>query len=428
MARGSATVPEAVEAAVFRKIAWRLMPLLTLGFILNYLDRNNISYAALQMNQAIGLSPTQFGFGAGILYLAYCGFEIPSNLVLYRLGFRQWLGRMVIAWGVVAACCALIAGPRSFYLMRVLLGVTEAGFFPGASYLIMQWVPADRRALMLAILLLGIPAGSAIGGPLSAALLQLDGLSGLSGWRWLFIIEGLPAVALGLAILRVVEDRPATAVWLSPEDRLIAEDRIASDTRHQEISCFWASLRDRRVLVLALIHFGFTTGALGVGIWLPQMIQATFRSNLIIGWVSAGPYVLASIGMLIWARLVDRRGDRVANLVVACAMAAAGLMLSIACTTFWLSFFWLTVALIGITSARAILWTIPGGFLSGVAAAGGMAFINAVGLAGGFVGPAMMGWLKDRTGTFSAGLACLAGFLLLSTALACVMGSLVPRD
>jgi ACS family tartrate transporter-like MFS transporter len=428
MAGGAATAPEAVEAAVFRKSAWRLMPLLTLGFVLNYLDRNNISYAALQMNQAVGLSPLQFGFGAGILYLAYGAFEIPSNIILYRVGARQWLGRIVVAWGVVAACCALIAGPRSFYLMRVLLGLMEAGFFPGAVYLIGQWFPADRHALMLAVLLLGIPIGSVIGGPLSAALLQLDGLAGLSGWRWMFIIEGLPAVLLGLVMLRVIGNRPAEAVWLSPEDRLIAEDRIASDSRHREVSRLWASLKDRRVLMLALIHFGFTTGSLGVGIWLPQMIQATFTSDLTIGWVSAGPYVLASICMLVWARLVDRRGGKVANLVVACAMAAVGLMLSITCVTFWLSFLWLTVALIGITSARAILWTIPGGFLSGIAAAGGMAFINAVGVAGGFVGPALMGWLKDRTGTFSAGMACLAGFLLLSTALSCVMGSLVPRD
>jgi MFS transporter, ACS family, tartrate transporter len=428
VASASGLAADAKETALFRKIAWRLMPLLFVGFLLNYVDRNNIGFAALQMNQEINLSPAEFGFGAGVLYLAYCAFEVPSNLALYRFGARQWLGRIVISWGVLAACCALIAGPRSFYALRTLLGLTEAGFFPGAAYLIMQWFPADRHARMLAILLLGIPIGSAIGGPLSGALLELNSLGGLSGWRWMFIIEGLPAVALGLVILRIVADRPAAATWLTIEERLIVEDRIASDSVRHELSHFWMALRDKRVLLLALIHFGFTTGSLGVGIWLPQILKPAFNSNLTIGFVSAAPYVVASISMLVWARSVDRRGRRSSDLIVACGMAAGGLLLSIVFEAFWLSFFWLTVALIGITSARAILWTIPSRFLSGTGAAGGMAFINATGVLGGFVGPAMMGWFKDSTGSFSAGLTAMGTCLLVATALAAVIGTMVPRE
>lgn len=427
MARDAGAAPTAAETAVFRKIAWRLMPLLTIGYILNYLDRNNIGFAALQMNHEVGLTPAQFGFGAGILSLGYCAFEIPSNVALYRFGARRWLARIMITWGVVAACCALIVGPRSFYALRVLLGLTEAGFFPGVAFLMSLWFPADYRARMLAILLLGVPVSSIIGGPLSGALLGLDRVGGLSGWQWMFIIEGLPAVLLGFALLWVVADRPAAASWLTVEERIAVEDRIASEPRHREVSHFWAALRDKRVLLLALIQFGFTTGSYGVGIWLPQIIKAAFHSNLTVGFVSAGPYVLASIAMLAWAARVDRSGRDIANLAAACGMAAVGLLLSIVFHAFWLSFAWLTLALIGITAARAIFWTIPARFLTGIAAAGGLAFINSVGTLGGFVGPAVIGWLKDATGSFSAGLAAMAGFLLLSTVLALAMGLRLPR-
>jgi len=420
--------PATVEKAAFRKITWRLMPLLTLGYILNYLDRSNIGFAALQMNQEIGLSAAQFGFGAGILSLGYCAFEIPSNLALYRFGVRRWLARIMITWGVVAACCALIAGPGSFYALRLLLGVAEAGYFPGVAFLLSQWFPAEYRARVLAFLLLGVPVSSVIGGPLSGALLGLDRIAGLSGWQWMFIIEGLPATALGLLILRTVADRPAAAPWLTDEERVAVENRIAAEPRRQEVKHFWPALRDRRVLLLALIQFGFTTGSYGVGVWLPQIIKAEFHSNLAVGFVSAGPYVLASVGMLIWARMVDKGSRKVGNLIVACGTAAVGLLLSIGFTEFWLSLVWLTVALIGITSARAIFWAIPPRFLTGLAAAGGLAFINSVGTLGGFVGPAVMGWMKDTTGSFSAGLAGLAGFLLLSTVLAVALLRFVPRE
>lgn len=421
-------MPVEIEAAAFRKIAWRLMPLLTIGYILNYLDRGNIGFAALQMNKELGLSAAQFGFGAGILSLGYCTCEIPSNLALFRFGARRWIARIMITWGLVAAGCALIAGPVSFYWVRFLLGVAEAGFFPGVAFLMSQWFPAAYRARMLAIFLLGVPVSSVIGGPLSGALLGLDRFGGLSGWQWMFIIEGLPAACLGFVILRMVADRPADASWLTPAEKVAVQSRIDAEPRHKEVRHFGAALKDARVLVLALIQFGFTTGSYGVGIWLPQIIKGHFQSNLTIGFVSAGPYVLASAAMLIWAGVVDRSGQRVRNLVITCGLATAGLVLSVCFDDFWLSFLWLTVALIGITSARAIFWTIPARFLTGVAAAGGLAFINSIGTLGGFVGPAVVGWLKDLTGSFAAGLLGMAGFLLLSTVLTVALRVFAPRE
>jgi MFS transporter, ACS family, tartrate transporter len=418
--------PGAVEQAAFRKIIWRLMPWLTIAYILNYLDRGNIGFAALQMNKEIGLTAAQFGFGAGILSLGYCTFEIPSNLALYRFGARVWIARIMITWGLVAACCALIRGPSSFYSIRFLLGLTEAGFFPGVAYLLSSWFPAEYRARMLALLLLGVPVSSVVGGPISGALLGLDQIGGLSGWQWMFIIEGVPSAILGFVMLRLLADWPATATWLTPEQRTAVEQRIAAEPRHKEVRHLWTALKDPRVLVLAVIQFGFTTGSYGVGIWLPQIIKAHFRSNLTVGFVSAGPYVIASLAMLLWAGVVDRSGNRVGNLIVTCGLATLGLLLSIEVDAFWISFLFLTVALVGITAARAIFWTIPARFLTGVAAAGGLAFINSVGTLGGFVGPAVVGWLKDLTGSFSAGLAGMAAFLLLSAILAVALNLFAP--
>lgn len=334
----------------------------------------------------------------------------------------------MISRGLVAAGCALIRGPDSFYSIRFLLGLTEAGFFPGVAFLLSQWFPAEYRARMLAILLLGVPVSSVLGGPISGALLGLDQFGGLAGWQWMFIIEGLPATVLGFVTLRLLADRPSTATWLTVEQRAAVEARIAAEPRHKEVRHFWVALKDPRVLLLALIQFGFTTGSYGVGIWLPQIIKTHFHSNLTVGFVSAGPYLIAAIAMLLWAGRVDRSGKRVGNLILTCLLATTGLLLSVAFDAFWISFFWLTVALIGITAARAIFWTIPARFLTGIAAAGGLAFINSVGTLGGFVGPAVVGWLMDLTGSFSAGLAGMGGFLRLSTVLAVALQRFAPRD
>jgi ACS family tartrate transporter-like MFS transporter len=407
-----------LERRVFAKVAWRLGPILTVSYFLNYLDRNNVGFAALQMNRQIGLSATEFGTGAGILFLGYCLFEIPSNVALFRLGPRVWIARIMVTWGLISTATVFVTGVKSWYLLRFLLGVAEAGFFPGITYYLATWFPAEYRARMLAWFLVAIPLSSVIGGPISGLLLGMDGVAGLAGWKWLFVLEGGPTVLLGVVVLWVLADSPEQARWLTGEERRILRERIAAERREKEMRRLLPALRDVRVLLLAAVQLGFTAGSYGAGIWLPQIIEAGHLSNLEIGLVTAGCYALASVGMIFWAARVDRSGRKIKNLTLACLMSTAGMLLAILFGNFWVSLGWISVAILGITSARAIFWTIPTRFLTGLAAAGGLAFINSVGTIGGFIGPSVIGWLKDRTGSFSAGLLVLSAFLAMATAMA----------
>jgi MFS family permease len=410
------------------KAARRLVPFVTIGYLLNYMDRNNVGFAALTMNRATGLTATQFGFGAGVLFFGYSVFEVPSNIALYRFGARRWIARIMITWGVVSAATAFVQGPQSWYVLRLLLGVAEAGFFPGITFYLATWFPAEYRARMLAWFLVAIPASTVIGGPVSGLILQMDGFAGLAGWQWLFVIEGLPATVLGIAALSILPDRPEDAPFLSQEERRLLRARIDSERRERETRNLVAALKDPRVLILTVAQFGFTAGSYGVGIWLPQIMKDAQLSNLTIGFVTGGCYVVASVAMIVWAAWVDRSGRKIKNLTLACLIAAAGLGLAIATANFWLSLFWITVALSGITSARAIFWTIPTRFLTGLAAAGGLAFINSIATLGGFVGPYAMGWLRDATGLFSAGLLAMAGLLMLATVMSWSLKLFVTQE
>jgi len=421
-------IPSELERRAFGKVARRLTPILTISYFLNYLDRNNVGFAALTMNRQIGLTATQFGAGAGILFLGYCFFEIPSSVALYRLGARVWISRIMITWGLISTATIFVTGAKSWYWMRFLLGVAEAGFFPGVTFYLATWFPAEYRARILAWFLVAIPATSVIGGPISGLLLNLNGLAGLAGWKWLFILEGLPTVLLGIAMLLTLVDRPEQAAWLSQEERQIIRERISAERREKEMQRLWPALTDIRVLILAGVQFGFTVGAYGAVIWLPQIIQGAHLSNLQVGFVTSACYVLATIGMIVWAARVDRTGRKIDSLTLTCLTSAVGLALAIVSKNFWLSLSWLSLGLLGITAARAIFWTIPTRFLTGLAAAGGLAFINSVGTMGGFVGPTVMGWLKDRTGSFSAGLFAMAGFLLLATFLAWSLKFFVAQE
>jgi MFS family permease len=406
-----------VERAAFTKAAWRLVPFLTIAYLLNYMDRNNVGFAALTMNADTGLTATQFGFGAGILFFSYSTFEIPSNIALYRYGARTWIARIMITWGIVSAATAFVTGPQSWYLLWFLLGVAEAGFFPGITFYLATWFPAEYRARMLAWFLVGIPLSTVVGGPVSGLLLQMDGYGGIAGWKWLFIIEGIPAALLGVAAFWVLPDGPEDATFLSDEERRLVRARIASERREKEQRHLLPALKDPRVLILTLAQFGFTAGSYGVGIWLPQILKTAHLSNLEIGFITGGCYVVASIAMIVWAARVDRSGRKIGNLTLACLVATMGLGAAILTPNIWLSLSLITVALIGITAARAVFWTIPTRFLTGLAAAGGLAFINSVGTLGGFVGPYAVGWLRDATGSFSAGLLAMAALLALATAM-----------
>jgi ACS family tartrate transporter-like MFS transporter len=417
-----------IEQRVLRRNAWRLIPILTLAYIVNYLDRTNLSFAALTMNKDIGLTSTQFGIGAGILFVGYCAFEIPSNLALYRFGARLWIARIMITWGIISAAAAFVTDAYGFYLMRFLLGVAEAGFFPGVAYFLGAWFPPQYRARILAWFLVGIPLSSLIGAPISGLLLELDGLLGLKGWQWLFIIEGLPAVVLGVVVARMLADTPEKAGWLSAEEKQALATMLAQERRERAKTNVLAALADRRVLICALVQFGFTLGSYGVGIWLPQIIKGHDLSNFTVTLLSAIPYVFASAAMIIWAWGVDRSGRKISNLTLACGLAAIGLVGSMLSGALAPALIGLTVALIGVTSARAIFWTIPTRFLVGIGAAGGLAFINSIGTLGGFAGPYLMGFMKDQTGSFEAGLLTMAGLLAVTTLLAASLKLVIKEE
>jgi MFS transporter, ACS family, tartrate transporter len=416
------------ERRTFAKIAWRLLPLLTVSYFLDYMDRNNVGFAALSMNRAVGLTATQFGIGAGILFLGYCFFELPSNVALHRFGARAWIARIMITWGLVSAATIFIIGPKSWYFLRFLLGVAEAGFFPGIVFYLSTWFPAEYRTRMLVWFLLAIPVSTVIGAPVSGLLLGMDGIAGLAGWKWLFIVEGLPVVFLGFVVLWVLADRPEEARWLTDEEKALVRDRIAGERRDGEIRKLLPALKDVRVLILSLVQFGFTTGSYGVGIWLPQIIKTSHLSNAKVGIVTGACYTIACVGMMIWAGHVDRTGRKIRNLTIGCLISTAGLVFAILSANFWISLSWVTVALVGINAARAVFWTIPPRFLTGLASAGGLAFINSVGTVGGFVGPALVGWLKDRTNSFSAGLLAMAGFLLMASVLSWSLKFVVKHE
>lgn len=403
---------------IFKKVAWRLLPILTLAYVVNFIDRTNIGLAALQMNRDIGLSATQFGYGAGILFIGYCGFEVPGNILLYRFGARLWIARIMISWGLVSCAMALVQGPTSFYILRFLLGIAEAGFFPGIAFYLSIWFPAEYRARILAWFLVAIPVSSVIGGPLASALMQMDGVLGLAGWKWLFLVEGAPAILIGLMLLRLMTDRPQDANWLSADERQIVSASLKGEKRERAIHTLGPALRDIRVIMCILIYLGFTVGSYGIQIWLPLILKQQNLTDWTVGWLVAVPYLFASAGMIAWAWWADRTGRKVNNLVACCFVAVVGFLVAISTKSFLLSFVGLTLASMGVTAARAIFWTIPTRFLTGIAAAGGLAFINTIGTTGGFFGPTIVGWLKDTTGSFNAGLLAMACFLAMSTLVA----------
>jgi ACS family tartrate transporter-like MFS transporter len=409
------SAPDAVLQSAIRKAALRFVPLLTIAYLFNYLDRTSIGFAALTMNQALGLTAAQFGFGAGIFFLGYSLFEIPSNLLLYRFGARRWLARIMITWGMVSAATALVVGPDSFYAARLLLGIAEAGFFPGVTFFLAAWFPAQYRTRMLAWFLVGIPASSLVGGPVCGMLLQMNGIWGLAGWQWLFIVVSLPCIPLGLLTLRLLADRPATATWLTPDERDVLQNTLSSEVRERPHSSLLAALKDTRVLILAAIQFGFTLGSYGIGIWLPLILKEYHLSNFAIGWIAAVPYVFATAGMIFWARYVDHKGRRVVNLAIACFLGGVGLLAPILSGSLVVALIGFSAALVGVTAARAIFWAIPTRFLTGVAAAGGLAFINSIGTVGGFAGPSMMGWLREFSGSYVFGLAAVAAIMIAAT-------------
>ena len=417
-----------LQERILRKNAIRLLPILTLAYIINYLDRTNISFAALTMNKDIGLTATQYGRGAGIFFVAYCLFEVPSNLALYRFGARLWIARIMITWGLVSIAMAFVGEAWSFYVVRFLLGVAEAGFFAGVAFYLAFWFPAQYRARILAGFLVAIPFSTVVGAPLSGLLLELDGTFGLAGWKWLFIIEGLPAIVLGFVVASLLADRPETATWLSSQEKESLTKMLAAEPRERVRIGILEAIMDPRVIVCALVQFGFTLGSYGILFWLPQIIKASGLPNLTVSVLTAIPYVFATAAMIWWALVVDKSGKKISNLTITCGLGAVGLVISVLSSSLAIGLAGLTIALIGITSARAVFWTIPTRFMTGVGAASGLAFINSIGVMGGYFGPELMGTLKTLTGDYLAGLLTMAGILAAATLLAASLKLLIKLE
>lgn len=405
-----------LETRVLRKITWRIVPFIMVLYLIAFIDRVNIGFAALTMNKDLGFSSTVFGIGAGIFFLGYFLFEVPSNLILNKVGARIWIARVMITWGIVSGCMALVQGSTSFYILRFLLGVAEAGFFPGIILYLSYWFPARRRAAVTAMFMAAAPLATAIGSPISGALLEMHGIWGMTGWQWMFIIEAIPAVILGVVVLFYLTDRPEKAKWLSDEERawLVKTMEQEQAGKPKASHSIWAGLADIRVLALALIYFGTSAGLYTLGIWAPQIIKSFGLTSLQVGLLNSIPAVLAVIGMILWARNSDRTGERTWHVVGACLLAAIGLAFATGATSVLAVLFALTLVNIGISASKPPLWSMPTLFLSGPAAAAGIATINSIGNLGGFVGPSMIGWIHDLTGSFAGGLYFVSALLIVS--------------
>jgi ACS family tartrate transporter-like MFS transporter len=412
-------------ANAIAKAGRRLIPFLIVCYAVNFLDRVNVGFAALAMNEDLGFTPEVFGFGAGIFFVGYILFEIPSNLALHRFGARIWIGRIMISWGIVATAMAFIAGETSFYLLRFALGVAEAGFFPGIILYLTYWFPREERARIVSRFMAAVPIATVSGGPLSGALLGLHGLAGLEGWRWLFIIEGLPAVLLGIVALFFLTDRPRDAHWLSPEERRALDEHLedeAAATRRSGYDGVRQAMTNPRVLALGLLYFCQVIGLYGIGFWMPQVLQTFALSNLAIGFLTAIPYLVAAVGMVLAGRHSDRTGERILHVAVPLFVAAAAFVWSAYAGPLVLVMVALSLATLGIYAAIGTFWTLPSTILTGTGAAAGFALINSIAGCGGFVGPVVVGWLKGRTGDFTLPLLFLAASLALAGAMALWFG------
>ncbi|KMO20262.1 MFS transporter [Methylobacterium platani] len=423
----AATTSEALLASATRKNLVRLIPILAVAYFFNYIDRTNVGFAALTMNRDLGLTNAQFGAAAGLFFVGYCLLEVPSNLILYRVGARRWLARIMISWGLLSAATALVTGPTSFYGLRILTGAAEAGFFPGVLFYLSTWFPARNRVRVLSWFLVAIPLSSVVGGPLSVGLLQLDGLLGWKGWQWLFVVEGLPACIMGVLTLMVLRDTPREAAWLTAEERGALIEALERESTSRPRKDFLAALRDGKVWLLTGILFSYWLGINGIAIWLPLILKGHGLSTVAIGWLSAVPYLVASVAMIAWARHMDRTGRHLANLAATCLVASAGFVISVMFGSLIPAMIGITFAVIGLSSARPAFYSLPSRYLTGAAAAGGIAFINAVGSLSGYVAPWIMGVLKDATGSFNAGLLGLAAMLVVSASLTGILG-LVTRE
>jgi ACS family tartrate transporter-like MFS transporter len=421
---------DAIEASAIRKVYMRLLPIAMLTYFLCYVDRINVGFAALTMRGDLNMSATDFGFAAGTFYWGYFLFEVPSNIIMEKLGARIWIARIMITWGILAAATAFATGATSFAVIRFFLGLAEAGFFPGLILYFTYWFPHYHHARIVSGFLIALPIAVAAGSPISTAILGLDGWLGLHGWQHMYLLEGLPTVLIGIVVLFMLTDRPEQAKFLTPEEkqwlatRLAAEKKAKDDVKRISM---WQSFFNPQVILLSINYLGIVTASLGLLLFAPQIIKSLgVSSNMTVGWLTMIPYLCAAVSLFAWGWLSDRMNERRWNLFFACVMSTAGLVIAGATMGTWWAMVGMTIATCGFYGSKGPFWAMPPMFLTGPAAAAAIAWINSLGNLGGFFGPWYVGFMKDATGSYAGGLYGLA-LLGLIAAVVCALFLNIPN-
>lgn len=408
----------ALESRAYGKVFWRLVPFLMLCYVVAYLDRVNVGFAKLQMAQELGFSETVFGLGAGIFFLGYFLFEVPSNLLLHRVGARMWIARIMITWGILSGCFMYVETPAGFYTLRFLLGLAEAGFYPGVILYLTYWYPAHRRARIIAVFMSAIPVAGIFGNPLSGWIMDaFHGVSALQGWQWMFLIEAVPAVLVGIVVLLYLDNGIQQARWLTDDEKALLQREVEADRAQGEQGPHSVAgvFRDVRVWWMALIYFAFVMGQYALTFWMPTLVKATgVQGNFHIGLLSAIPFLCAIVAMNLLGRSADARRERRWHLIVPALMGAVGFTVAASYTqNTVVALAFLSLAAAGVLTCAPLFWSLPTAFLSGTAAAAGIAAINSVGNLAGFVSPYLIGYLKDLTGSTQVGMYMLSAVLVL---------------
>ena len=412
------------EHKVFMKCAWRLMPFILLLYFINYVDRVNIGFAALTMRQDLGLSPEQFGWAAGIFFWAYALFQVPGNIIMERIGTRRWIFTILLVWGMISASMAFVQGPTSLYILRLALGVAEAGFFPGMLLYLTYWFPQAYLGRLVGVFMSGIPLAFIIGAPVSSMILQMDDTWGLHGWQWLFIIEGLPAALLAFAVPFMLPNGPHEAPWLTADEKKMITSRLVRDDRGEKGS-FWSAFLDIRIIVLGLTLACIQCGLYGTQLWLPQIVQSLGFSNVTNGFVTAIPFIFAAFAMSVWGHRSDVAQERIWHVALPSLFAAAGLIGASLTGNYILVLLGLACALVGLLAVDGPLFSLPRTFLSGAAAASGIALLNTFGSLGRGAGPPIVGYLVERTGNYSQGMIALAVVMVLAAGIVLILGRVI---
>jgi ACS family tartrate transporter-like MFS transporter len=420
---------DALEQVTIRKVYLRLLPLAMIVYFFCYLDRINISFAALQMNASIGLTAAAYGLSSTAFYLGYCIFEVPSNVILEKVGARIWIARIMITWGLASGATAFVTGPMSFLTVRFLLGLAEAGLFPGIVLLFTYWFPDHHRARIVSSFTLALPISVALGAPISTSILGMDGFLGIAGWKWIFIAEAIPTILIGFFVLFLMTDRPAKATWLSAEEKSWLIGTLEQERRAVEGGRKFGMLEgmmNPKILLLSLNYLGIVTASLGLLLFVPQIIKSLGATNMGTGYATMLAYICGAVSMLVWGWISDRMGERRWNLFWACILATFGLVLTGMTIGTWWSLAGMCIATAGFYGTKGPFWSMPSMLLTGTAAAAGIAWINSIGNVGGAIGPAIVGWIKDTTGSYAGGLYGLAAFTAVS-ALVAAFALHIPR-